>query len=113
MGFHRVAAIGDPCGHHAELQRRGQHETLPDGIDERLAGMPVLTERGLFPGAVRHDTRLLAGEVESGDIAETEFLRANRNRIDADRARELVEEHVAGMLERARHIDMAMAFLLP
>ena len=61
---------------------------------------------GMRPGA-------LARDVDAEDAAEAEATGHRRDPVDADPARRLVEEDVAGFLDRVAQAQRAVAAILP
>src|SRR5207237_10064100 len=91
-----------------------EHRALADRHVDRLAGR----ERPAALTPARHvgfraQAALLAGQVDSRRLAESERVRVLHDRRAADLQSSLVEEDVAGLRDRAVEIDRAVAAFLP
>ncbi len=104
-----VAAIGDPGGHHRQLQRRRGDVALADRRVQRIAGPHDLAEAFHLPGGRGNRTAPLAGHLEIELLAQPQPVRHVGDRIDADPAPDLVEEDVARHLQRIGDGDRPVA----
>src|SRR5207249_9776367 len=99
--------------HRRHLQRGRQYRALADPGDQGLALLPAGPGRRQLPIARRNQAAALAWNVEAQRRAEAEPPRHRGEAIDAGAARGLVEEHVAGLLDRVAQMQRAVAALLP
>src|SRR6185312_17325103 len=97
-----------PRGQRAELDRRGQDIALAYPVDERLALLPWNAEPRQLPGAGRDEAAQLAGQLDAGWRTQSQGLGGLGHLVDAQPPRHFVEEDIAGDLDAACQVDMAM-----
>src|SRR5207237_4477062 len=108
------ATVGDGGVGHRHLQRRGQHITLAyrnvGGVGLRPA-FPRIMNR--HPLRSRHDSWLLAREMNTTLLPQAERVTSLVNRVDSSRVSVLIEKRVARNLDRVGQSKrpMGAAFL--
>ncbi len=100
-----------------ELHGRCQHIALTDAHADGFAGEPQLLGGSLvgmaFPVGGGHQARLFARNVDSGDLAESEYAHELMHAVDAELARDRVEVHVARLHDGVAHREDAVTLGLP
>src|SRR5260370_19775629 len=100
-----------------ELHRCCQHIALTDAYADGFARKPHLLRGSLIgmtlPVGGRHQARLFARNVDSGDLAKTEYAHEIVHAIDAELARDRVEIHVARLHDGVAHREDAVTLGLP
>ena len=110
---HHVTAVGDRRHHHRGLERRDQERALTDRDRDRLAGEPHGAALAQAPLAIGNEPRLLAGQIDAGQVAQPEPARPARDRIDREPRPQVVEVDVARLRDRAPHVDATVPALFP
>src|SRR5260370_21578069 len=100
-----------------ELHGCCQHIALTDAYADGFAREPHLLGSSLvgmaFPVGGGHQARLFARNVDSGDLAKSEYTHEIMHAIDAELARDRIEIHVAGLHDGVAHREDAVSLGLP
>ena len=113
MGLHQLAAVDERRVCHGHLDRGHEDRTLTDPDRDRLTAIPLLAAGLAAPCVVGHQTRALTAQLDPGGLSEAEGPGPRCEPVDTRVARQVVEERVAGDLNRLLDRDAAMPPLLP
>ena len=107
------AAIGEPGGHHRQLQGRHQDIALADTGNQGFTLLPGFASGRPFPFPGWHQSLVLVGQVQAQFFAKPQALGHGGDAVDAGTLRRFIEIHVTRLGNGVEQVEASMTAPFP